>query len=105
MKPIDATYSFLIAIILPNFETITVYSILAADFLLLLLMNYKIVRLHRTVIDGTMDNENRETQRIVTNLALAELTEGMTPIVYAIGISMSYYGYNGLILGNVKNDH
>ena len=102
---IDAAYSFFIAVRLPNVETITVCCILAVDFFLLLLMTYKIVRSHRLVIDKVMDNENREKQRMVTNLALAELTEGMTPIVYAIGISMAYYGYNGTILGNVKNDY
>ena len=44
-------------------------------------------------------------QRMVTKLALAELTEGITPIVYAIGIAMAYYGSNGHILGNVKNSY
>ena len=102
---IDAAYSFFIAVRLPNVEKITLYCILAVDFFLLLLTTYKIVRLHRRVIDTAMDNKNREKQRRVTNLALAELTEGMTPIVYAIGISMAYYGYNGTILGNVKNDY
>ena len=36
---------------------------------------------------------------------LAELTEGITPIVYAIGFAMAYYGPNGSILGNVRNDY
>ena len=102
---VDSAYSFFIAVRLPNVETVTVCCILVVDFFLLLRMTYKIVRLHSTVTDETMDKENREKQRLVTDLALAELTEGMTPIVYAIGISMAYYGYNGNILGNVKNDY
>ena len=39
---------------------------------------------------------------MVTELALAELTEGMTPIVYAIGISMAFFGSNSNIIGDVK---
>ena len=45
-----------------------------------------------------------ETQRMVTKLALSELTEGITPLVYAIGVSMAYYGFNGVLLRGVKND-
>ena len=42
---------------------------------------------------------------MISKLALAELTEGMTPIVYAVGVFMAYFGVNGTILGNVKNGY
>ena len=42
---------------------------------------------------------------MIQKLALAELTEAFTPIVFAIGFSMAYYGPNSTILGNVKNDY
>ena len=42
---------------------------------------------------------------MVNKLVLAELTEGMTPVVYVIGIAMAYYGYNATIIGNVKNGY
>ena len=44
-----------------------------------------------------------EQQRMLTKLALAELTEGMTPLIYAIWFSMAYYGFNGALLRGVKN--
>ena len=46
-----------------------------------------------------------EKKGMLRKLALAEITEGMTPIAYAIGFFCAYYGYNGTILGNVKNDY
>ena len=46
-----------------------------------------------------------EKKRMLTKLALAELTEFMTPIACAIGVSCAYYGYNSTILGNVQNDY
>lgn len=68
-------------------------------------MTYKIVQMHNVVNNETNENEGVEKQQMSTKLALAELTEGITPIVYAIGFFMAYYGSNGHILGNVKNDY
>ena len=42
---------------------------------------------------------------MVFRLALAELTEGMAPLVYATGFSMAYYGFNGTLLRNVKSNY
>ena len=39
---------------------------------------------------------------MVTGLVLTELTEAITPIVYATVFSMAYYGPNARILGNVN---
>ena len=102
---INSAYSFFIAIRLPAAEKITVFFIIAVDFFLQLRMIYKIVQLHNMVNDETPENGSIEKQRMVRKLALAELTEGMTPIAYAIGFSCAYYGYNSTILGNVKNDY
>ena len=41
----------------------------------------------------------------MTNIVLAELTEGITPLAYATAIAMAYYGPNAKILGNIKNDY
>ena len=66
-------------------------------------MSYKIVQLHNGVNEETAESAKTGKQRMVTELVLAELTEGITPFAYAIGIAMAYYGYNGTILGNIKN--
>ena len=68
-------------------------------------MTYKIVQLYNIVNDETTENRNTEKRRMVTKLVLAELTEGLTPILYALVVSFAYYGYNSTILGNVKNDY
>ena len=102
---INSRYCFFIAVRLPSAEIITACFIIAIDFLLQLKMTYKIVQLHNIVNDKNIENICIEKQRTVTKLTLAELTEGMAPIVYAVGFSMAYYGYNGTILGNVKNGY
>ena len=102
---IDGVYAIFIAVRLPNAETITVCFIIAVDFVLLLWMTYKIVQSHNMISNEASGNGNTAKQQMVTNLVLAELTEGIVPIVYAIGISFGYYGYNGDILGDVKNDY
>ena len=102
---INSAYSFFIAVRLPDAELITVCCIVAVDFLLQLKITYKIVQLHNFVTDGTIRNGNMEKQRMVTKLALAELTEGIVPLVYAIGVSMANYGFNGSLLRDVKNDY
>ena len=38
---------------------------------------------------------------MVTKLALAEITEGMVPLAYAIGFAMAYFGPCGNLIGNV----
>ena len=102
---INLSYSFFIAVRLKNAEMITVCCIIAVDFLLQLKMTYKITQLHNVVNGEMTDNRNTEKRRMVTKLALAELTECMTPILYAMMFSFAYYGYNATILGNVKNEY
>ena len=102
---INSVYSFFIAVRLPDAEIVTVCFIIAIDFFLQLKVAYKIVQLHTEVNDETTVNVNMEKQRMVTKLALAELTEGMAPLVYATGFSMAYYGSNGTLLRNVKSNY
>ena len=102
---IYSAYSFFIAAKLPNIEIYTVIVMIAFDFFLHLKMTYKIIQIHNMIYDETRTgNRTLEKQRMVTKLALAELTEGMVPIVYAVGFSMAYYGFNGTLMHNVKSD-
>ena len=102
---VNATYSYFVALRISGAETITVCSIIAVDFILQLCMTCKIVRIYKKVENANFDDENAEKQKAITQLVLAEITEGITPIVYAIGFAMAYYGPNGTILGNVRNNY
>ena len=102
---VNANYSFLIAIRLPGAETITVIFIIAVDFFLQLQMTYKIIQFNRKVADRGLENDTVEKHDKVKRLVLAELTEGITPIAYAVGFAMAYYGPNGSILGNIRNSY
>ena len=102
---INLDYSLFIAIRLPNAGIITVCFILAIDLFLQLKAAYKIVQFHKAVSDETTENRSMEKQRMVTEFVLSELTECITPIVYAVGFYTAYYGYNGEILGDVKNGY
>ena len=99
---INAMYSFFVAVRLPDAEITTVFFIIAIEHFLLMQLSYKIVQRHNMVNNESTENNNREKQRMVTEMVLAELTEGMAPIVYAIGISMAYFGSNSTIIGDVK---
>ena len=52
-----------------------------------------------------LENHSGEKRDKVKTLVLAELTEGITPIAYAVGFAMAYYGPNGSILGNIRNSY
>ena len=101
-------YAFFIAVRLPKAEKITVCFFIAVDFFLQLKMTYEIVQLRnkiKTIKTKTTEHLNAAKQKMLTNLTLSELTEGMVPVIYATGISTGYYGYNGTILGDIKNGY
>ena len=99
---VNVHYSNFIAVRLSGAEIMTVCFIIAVDFVLQLQMTYKIVRIHNKIANKTIKNGNEDKQKIVTGLVLTELTEAITPIVYATVFSMAYYGPNARILGNVN---
>ena len=102
---INSVYAFFVAARLPNAELITVFFIIVVDFLLQIKMTQKICQLHNVISSEAIKNESKEKQRIVTELALAELIEGITPLVYALGFSMAYYGFNCKLLRNIRNSY
>ena len=102
---INSTYAFFIAVKLTNAEPATAFFIIVVDFFLHLKMTHKIFQLNNFVSSEAIENESMGQQRMVTKLVLAELIEGMTPLVYAMVFSMAYYGFNGTILRNVRNDY
>ena len=102
---VNAAYSFFVAVRLPGAEVLTVFFFIAVDVVIQLKMTYQIVRLENQVSTGEKKKGNNEKQKMVMKLVIAELTEGVTPVVYAIGFAMAYYGPNASILGNVKNNY
>ena len=68
-------------------------------------MTKNIAQLHKKVAAENNENQMIQKQKNIRNLVLAEITEGVTPIVFAISFAMAYYGPNSTILGNVRNDY
>ena len=102
---INATYSNFVAARIFGAETITVCFFVLVEFILQLQMTYKIVQTHNKIFNEEFDDRAGQKPKLVKKLALAEITEGVTPMVFAIGFAMAYYGPNSTILGNVKNEY
>ena len=68
-------------------------------------MTYNIVKIQHKVAFENRESMTKEKWSAVRKLALAEMTEGLAPIVIAIGFALAYYGPNSMILGNVKNEY
>ena len=66
---------------------------------------YKIIQSHKKTGTEKDGNGNMQKQLFVRKLVLAEITEAISPIVFAIGFAMAYYGPNSTIIGNVKNEY
>ena len=96
---VNVNYSTFVAVRLPGAEIMTVCFIIAVDFVIQLQMTYQIVQLNNKVTNQVFENGGIEKTKLVTKLVLAELTEGITPIVYATGFATAHYGPNGSMLG------
>ena len=99
-------YALFVAIRMNGAEEQTVLSILIVDFLLQLWMTRQIIKEDQKVkaeIEKTDAIQNRR-ERAIMKLLLAEATEGIVPIAYAIGFAMAYYGPNGNLTGNVLSN-
>ena len=99
-------YAFFVALRMNGAETLTIVCIVVVDFLLQLWMVYQIIQLNPKVTAEVEQKEailNRK-DKAIKKLVLAELAEGLVPLVYAIGFAMAYYGPNGHLVGNVLTD-
>ena len=102
---INLFYALFVAIRFVGAEPATAYCIMTVDFVLHLRMTYQTIQVHNSVTSQNDENHSVEKQASITKLILAELTEGIVPLAYAITFAMAYYGPNATILGNVKNDY
>lgn len=103
----NANYAMFVAIKLAQAEPWTVYAIMAMDFLLNFRTTYQIIQLHNKVAlneNGSEDTKRKKKEKI-TELVLAETIDGLTPLAYAVGFSMAFYGPNAILIGNVGNGY
>ena len=105
MVSINFHYGLWVAITLVGARSTTMVCTVAVEFLIQMSMCYQIVKLHKKVMALENDQARMDKQKTVLKLLLAELTEGLIPLAYAIGFSMAYYGPNGQLIGNVRNGY
>ena len=102
---VNCNFSFFIAIRLVDATLPTICSTVAIDFALNSKMTYEIIKDFRKVnIDGH-ENGITEIRTKIAELAIAELIEGLTSIIYGVCISMAYYGPNANIFSNIGNNY
>ena len=58
--------------------------------MLQLRMTYQIVQLHSKITNEAIENADEGKRKMIRTLVLAELTEGVTPLIYAICFVMAY---------------
>lgn len=97
-------YGLWTAIILIGARSTTIVGMVIVEFLVQLNMTYQVVKLHKIVTVLEDEQTRMAKQKAVRKLLLAELTEGLIPLAYAIGFAMAYYGPNGHLLGYKKNE-
>ena len=100
---IGTNYSFFIAIRLVGADLATICSTVTIDFALHLRMTFKIIKEFKRINNETLANTENNTK--ITSLIIAELIEGFTPAMYAIGIVMAYYGPNARLFSNIGNTY
>ena len=69
-------------------------------------MTRQIVRIHRvnaTKIEGRLLTD-KDREKAIMKIVMAELIEGIVPLAYAIGFTMAFFGPNGKLIGDVLAD-
>jgi hypothetical protein len=103
----NCNYMALMAIVLGLWATDTAsYCILGVEFLINFCKTIVVLRMNRKIssdpsVQETLDPLQQEAAK---DLVFIELVEIMMPFVYTFTVLMAYYGPNGTILGNVRNN-
>ena len=94
-------FGLYVAILLASANEFTVWSILAADFIVHLWSGFHVIRLQKKV---ETDNTalRMEMQREIKHLVLSEIIESLVPLSYAASFATAYYGPNAALIGNVR---
>ena len=102
---VSSRWSFFIAIRLVGAEFSTILCIVVIDFVLHMRKTYKIIKESKRINIQGIENEITKKNINVTKLILAELIEGLTPIIYGVCVAMAFYGPNAHILSTVGNTY
>ena len=94
-----------VAVSLVGARSLTMFCMVMVDFLIQLNMTYQIIKLQKNVTFNDDEKSRKEKRTAVLKLTLAELSEGLVPLAYAMCFSMAYYGPNANLIGNVKNGY
>ena len=101
---VNTFHALYVAIKLGNTATeVTSYCILTVDFVLNLRSCYKFIQLHKSIApEGTQVAKEKES--LLVGLILIENLEVLVPLAYILTVIIAYYGPNGEILGNIRNN-
>ena len=101
---INTYHALYVAILLGQTATgATSYCILTVDVLLNLHSCYQIIQLHNSIApEGT--EVAKEKKHLLVKLMMIETIEVLVPLAYLITVLIAYYGPNGDIIGNIRND-
>ena len=97
-------FAVYVAVMLSTANDMTVYCILAAEFILHLFSCYQIIRLQKKIQEDNVANEEIEMERrqAIENVLLSETVEALVPLAYAASFATAFYGPNSKMLGNVR---
>lgn len=102
---VSTSYSFFIAIRLVGANFSTVCCAVAIDMFLHSKITYDIVKNCRKVTERGIETINTKGKMKITMLSLAELIEGLTPLIYGTGMALAFYGPNSRLFSDVKNNY
>ena len=102
---IGSSYALFIAIRLVGASFSTTCCAVAIDFVLHLKLMLEIIKECKKVNDAEEENENTQCNMKFTKLIIAELIEGVTPIIYLVCVVMAYYGPNARLFSNIGNSY
>ena len=88
---INVVYGLFVATRIVGARSSTVFCIVVMDFMIQSLISYRIVRLQAKVDIRSFVVLQKEKKKQILKLVLAELCEGLVPIVYSLFFAMSYY--------------
>ena len=102
---VSSRWSFFIAIRLVGAEFGTILCTVIIDFILHMRKTFKSIKESKRIRAKEVENDSMKNNINITKLILAELIEGLTPIIYGVCIAIAFYGPNAHILSNVGNTY
>ena len=98
---ISSFYGSFVAFRIAGATVTTVFCVVSIDFAFHSHITYQLIKEHKKVKDLDSRNGLKKKNIKATKLILAELVEGLTPMVYAICMAMAFYGPNNKLFVNI----